>query len=132
MPHHTYPHTIVNGAGETLTLLRRVPGRTGDRPEGENFVWNAGEDELHCTGYIEPADNVEYLLSRIFESQRRNGGKRPHLLDAAYLARRYCSEYSILEIPIAVQRLLFPVLVAIGTLLGRYRQYRNAPEPVTR
>jgi hypothetical protein len=26
----------------------------------------------------------------------------------------------------------FPVLVAVGTLLGKYRKYRDAPEPVRR
>jgi hypothetical protein len=31
-----------------------------------------------------------------------------------------------------VQRIVFPVLVAIGTLLGRYRKYADAPEPVRR
>ena len=35
-------------------------------------------------------------------------------------------------IPTVVQRLLFPVLVAVGTLLGRYRKYADAPEPVYR
>src|SRR3712207_1277324 len=27
--------------------------------------WNAGEEELRCTGYIEPADNIEYFLGEI-------------------------------------------------------------------
>jgi hypothetical protein len=32
---YPYPHTIDNGAGERITFLRRVPGRNGDRVEGE-------------------------------------------------------------------------------------------------
>ena len=52
----------------------------------------------------------------------------PTPLDVAFLARRYRSEFGTA----AVQRLLFPVLVVVGTLLGRYRKYADAPEPVYR
>jgi quercetin dioxygenase-like cupin family protein len=185
MSHYSYPHTIENGGGERLTFLRRVPGRLGDRVEGENLVapgagppmhvhhyqeegltvvagrmgyqrlggaeqfagpgetvvfapgdvhrfWNAGDADLRCTAWVEPADNLEYFLGEIFASTRGNGGKRPHPLDAAYLTRRYRSEFAMLVIPPVVQRVLFPVLVAIGTLLGRYTRYAHAPEPIRR
>ena len=53
------------GPGETVAF------RTG---EAHKF-WNAGEEELRCTGYIEPADNIEYFLGAIFESQKRSGDR---------------------------------------------------------
>ena len=108
------------GPGETVTF---APG------EAHRF-WNAGEGELRCTGYIEPADNVEYFLSAVFASQRRSGGARPDPLDAAFLTRRYQTEFALVGVPAAVRRLVFPVLVAAGTLLGRYARYADAPEPV--
>jgi uncharacterized cupin superfamily protein len=109
------------------------PGETVAFAAGEaHKFWNAGEDALECTGYVEPADNVEYFLSGIFESQRRSGGSRPHPLDAAFLARRYRSEFAMVEIPLAVQRFVFPVLVGVGRLLGRYARYADAPEPIRR
>ena len=109
------------------------PGETVVFQVGEaHEFWNAGQETLRCTGYIEPADNVEYFLAAISESQRRSGGSRPSLLDAAFLARRYRDEFGLVEIPAPVQRLVFPVLVAIGTLLGRYDKYADAPEPVRR
>ncbi len=50
--------------------------RSGEGPQfaepGETVVfepgdahkfWNAGEEDLRCTGYIEPADNLEYFLT---------------------------------------------------------------------
>lgn len=182
---YSYPHTLDNGHGERLVFLRRVPGKNGDRLEGENFVapgagpvmhvhhlqdevltvqsgrigfqrpgqppefagpgetaafkagdahkfWNAGTEVLHCTAYIEPADNIEYFLAKIFESSRESGKGRPNLLDAAYLSHRYRSEYGMLQVPALVQRLLFPVLIAIGTMTGRFRKYADAPEPVRR
>lgn len=94
--------------------------------------WNPAEEDLRCTGYIQPADNVEYFLTAIFESQRENGGSRPDPFDAAFLARRFRSEFGMAEIPAAVQRFVFPVLVTVGRLLGKYRRYADAPEPVRR
>lgn len=185
MPPFTYPHSIDNGAGERLTFLRRVPGLTGDRLEGENVVapgagppmhvhhyqtegftveqgrigyqrlgeepryagpgesvvfpagvphrfWNAGDDDLRCAAFLEPADNIEYFLREIFASTKRNGGARPDAFDAAFLTRRYRSEFAMADIPAAVQRLVLPVVVAVGRLLGRYARYADAPEPVRR
>jgi quercetin dioxygenase-like cupin family protein len=180
-----YPHTIENGAGESLTFLRRIPTPTGDRLEGENRVrpgagppmhvhyfqeeaftvqegrmgyqrfgepeqfagpgetvvfkagephrfWNAGDSLLRCTGYVEPADNAEFFLEALFESTRRQGGSRPDPFDAAFLLHRYRREFAMLEIPAVVQRVVFPLQVAVGRLLGKYRKYAGAPEPVCR
>lgn len=110
------------GPGETVVF---EPG------EAHRF-WNAGEEDLRCTGYIQPADNVEYFLTAIFESRRENGGSRPDLFEAAFLTRRYRSEFYMSEIPAVVQRFVFPVLVTVGRVLGKYGKYADAPEPVRR
>jgi quercetin dioxygenase-like cupin family protein len=109
-------------AGETVVF---APG------EAHRF-WNAGEDHLVCSGYVRPPDNVEYFLTQIYASMKANGGKRPRLFDAAYLTTRYRSEFGMAEIPQPVQRVVFPVVVAIGRLFGRHRRFAEAPEPVTR
>jgi len=177
------PMTIENGAGEHLTFLRRVPGSTGERLEGDARVapgagppmhvhflqdecftvvrgrigvqraghppefagagatvlfpagephrfWNAGEDELYCSAWIEPAGNAAFFLGALFASQRANGGRRPSPFDIAWLCRRYRAEYAILAIPRPVQVVLFPLLVALGHLLGRYARYADAPAPL--
>ena len=62
-------------------------------------------------------------------SERRQA---PGFFDAAYLSQRYRSEFAILEVPAPVRRFVFPVIVAVGTLLGRYRRFAGAPEPVRR
>ena len=104
MGRYSYPHVIENGAGEHITFVRVVPGPAGDRLEVENIL---------------------------YASTKRNGG-RPSLFVAAFLMGRYRSEFGMLEIPMAVQRFLFPVLVTIGRRLGKYRRYADAPEPVRR
>jgi hypothetical protein len=107
------------------------PGETVSFPPGDaHKFWNAGTDELHCVGFIEPADNIEYFLDKIFESQREAGCERPNVLDAAFLSRRYRSEFRMLEIPAFVQSAVFPVLIAIGNITGRYAKYADAPDPV--
>ena len=110
------------GPGETVTF----------KPGDAHKFWNAGEGELRCTGFIEPADNVEYFLTEIYASIKRSGGARPDPFDAAFLTSRYRSEFAMVEIPAAVQRFIFPIQLVVGRLLGRYRKYAGAPEPVRR
>src|SRR5687768_3897341 len=103
------------------------PGETVAFKAGEaHRFWNAGQDDLWCTGYVEPADSVEYLLTELFESTKRSGKGRPDPFDIAFLMTRYRSEFAPADIPVPIQRLAFPVLTAIGTLLGRYRRYADA------
>ena len=100
-------------------------------PPGEaHRWWNAGQSELHATGWAKPALNIEYFLTALFESTKRNGGKRPALFDAVFLTRRYRSEFGLLAIPAPVQAFVFPVVLALGYLLGKYSRYNDAPPPV--
>ena len=86
------------GPGETATFAPGVAHR----------FWNAGDDELLCTGFVRPPDNIEYFLTELYASTRRNGGDRPGLFDAAYLSRRYSDEFGMEAIPQPVQHVLFP------------------------
>jgi quercetin dioxygenase-like cupin family protein len=109
-------------AGETVAFA----------PGDVHRFWNAGDDELVCSGVVRPPDNLEYFLTRIFESTRANGGKRPRLFDAAYLLTRYRSEFGMADIPRPVQRVVFPIVVAVGRFFGLHRRFAGAPEPVSR
>jgi quercetin dioxygenase-like cupin family protein len=110
------------GPGETVTF---APG------ESHRF-WNAGEDELVCTGYVRPPANFEYFLTEVYASMRRRGGDRPAFFDGAYLGHHYRSEFELTEVPTPVRRLVFPVIAAAGRLLGLHRRFVDAPEPVGR
>lgn len=61
---------------------------------------------------------------------KRVGKKRPDFFDAAFLLTRYRSEIRMLDIPAIVQTVAFPVLLAVGRLVGKYDRFRGAPEPV--
>ena len=52
------------------------PGDTAVFAAGEaHKFWNAGDGELRCTGYVEPADNIEFVLGALYDSTKRNGGR---------------------------------------------------------
>ncbi len=108
------------GPGETVTF----------RAGSVHRWWNAGEDDLECEGWIGPPDNFEYFLTALFSSLEATGGKRPRMYDAAFLLTRYRTEFGMTEIPQPVQRLVFPVVLAVGRLLGKHRRYADAPAPV--
>jgi mannose-6-phosphate isomerase-like protein (cupin superfamily) len=107
------------------------PGETIRWPAGTAHKWwNAGDTEARMTGWCSPPGNVEYYLTSIFGSMKENGGKRPGFFDAAFLTTRYKSEFAMLEIPTAVRTILIPLLYVLGSVLGKYRKFKDAPEPV--
>ena len=108
------------GQGETVIFAPGVGHRW----------WNAGTTELCCTGWAKPPHSVEYFLSALFDSMKRSGRNRPNLFDAAFLLTRYRSEMGMLAIPAVVQKVAFPLLLVIGTMLGKYDKFKDAPEPV--
>ncbi len=110
------------GAGESVTFAPGVAHR----------FWNPGEEEMVGTGSIRPPGNVDYFLTEIFASMKRNGGKRPGLFDVAFLCTRYRSEFEMLVVPPRVQRVLFPLLARVGRRLGRDRRFEDAPAPLRR
>jgi quercetin dioxygenase-like cupin family protein len=108
------------GVGETVLFKRGVPHR----------FWNAGDDVLHCTGWIKPANTIVFYLTSVFEAQNKSGTARPEIFDGAYLLRRYASEYDMAEVPKFVKKVIIPVTYYMGRLLGKYKHFKNAPDPV--
>lgn len=107
-------------AGESIVFRAGVPHR----------FWNAGNDELRCSGYIKPANTIVFYLSSIFAAQNKSGSPRPELFDGAYLITRYASEYELNELPWPVKKIIIPLTYFIGKLLCKYKHFKNAPEPI--
>jgi len=108
------------GVGETILFKRGVPHR----------FWNAGKEVLHCSGWVKPANTIVFYLTSIYEAQNKSGTARPEMFDGAYLLTRYASEYEMAEIPKLVKKLIIPATYYIGRLLGKYKHFKEAPEPV--
>ncbi len=114
------------------------PARYAEKGETVKFpagvahrFWNAGTSELRCVGYIKPANNFEYILSAVFDSMKADKRGRPGLFDTAFLLTRYRSELGMPDIPWAVQKFVFPVLMAIGGAFGFFAKFKDAPTAVT-
>ena len=71
-----------------------------------------------------------YFLSSIFAAQVKTGTNRPAIFDAAFLLRRYKTEYDMVDMPAFVKKLVLPLVYYIGILLGKYRHFKDAPAPV--
>jgi quercetin dioxygenase-like cupin family protein len=92
--------------------------------------WNAGTDELHMTGWCRPPGNAEFFLATLFTSTKENGGERPGLFDAAFLTTRYRTEFALIELPAVVRRVVIPIVYVVGSMLGKYRKFKDAPTPI--
>lgn len=108
------------GVGETVVFRPGVPHR----------FWNAGGEDLHCTGWVKPANTIVFFLSAIFAAQDKSGSGRPEAFDAAYLLTRYAAEYEMEDIPFFVKKVVLPLTYILGKLLGKYRHFTDAPKPV--
>lgn len=108
------------GSGDTVTFARGVAHK----------FWNAGNDILHCTGWIKPANTIVFFLTSIYAAQNKSGSARPETFDAAYLLTRYASEYDMPELPQLVKKVIMPATYQFGKLLGKYKHFNGAPTPL--
>ena len=108
------------GKGETVLFKRGVPHR----------FWNAGDNTLHCVGWVKPVNTIVFFLSAIYAAQNKSGKPQPEKFDGAYLLTRYRSEYDLPEIPTFVKKVILPATYFFGRLLGKYNHFKDAPEPM--
>ena len=107
-------------AGESVVFKRGTPHR----------FWNDGDEVLNCLGWLKPANTIVFYLSSLYAAQNKTGKAQPEMFDAAYLFKRYASEYDLPEMPLIVKKVIIPVTYYIGLLLGKYKHFKNAPAPV--
>lgn len=105
-------------AGETVLFKRGMPHK----------FWAEGSGNLHCTGWIQPANSIVFFLSAVYAAQNKSGKGQPEAFDAAYLLTKYASEYDMPEIPSFVKKVIFPITCLIGRILGKYSHFKDSPE----
>lgn len=106
--------------GETILFNRGMPHK----------FWAEGSEPLHIKGWIQPAHTVVYFLSAVYAAQNKSGKGEPDPFDAAYLLTKYATEYDMPDIPKFVKKVIFPLTVFIGHLLGKYKHFKDAPDPI--
>ncbi|HNB81967.1 MAG TPA: hypothetical protein PLP14_07710, partial [Chitinophagaceae bacterium] len=66
----------------------------------------------------------------VYNAQNKSGKAQPEAFDSAYLLTQYASEYDMPDIPAFVKKVIFPITMFIGKLTGKYKHFREAPEPL--
>lgn len=100
------------------------------QPGEAHQFWNEGDETLRYTGHVKPSNNYEYFISQVYKSANEANDDKPGAFDAAFLLTRYKSEMDMLVIPKPVKLIVFPVLLSIGKLTGKFKKFANAPAPV--
>lgn len=111
---------VVCKVGETATFESGIPHK----------FWNSGETILKCTGWVKPANDLDFFLTEMYKSIDEGDGERPEPFTSAYLMKRYKTEYDMLELPGFVKNVIVPITYCIGKLTGKYQRFKDAPEPL--
>lgn len=94
--------------------------------------WNAGEDTAWVIIEVDPGDKFEMMIRNMFflaaDGHTDHKG-RPHLLQAALLAREFDDTIRFTHPPRIAQRLLFATLTPLARMRGLRGSY---PEYETR
>lgn len=102
---------LIAGPGESTSIPRGAAHRW----------WNAGNEPLVFEGYARPVVDLDRYLQAVFEVMNAGPDGRPPLFYLAHLALRHRRTQAVLVMPRPIQAVLFRVVVAVGTVLGRYR-----------
>jgi len=83
--------------------------------------WNAGDDVLQFNGHVIPAVDLDRFLQAIFAVLNSNPSTRPSIFYLAHVAWRHRHTQALAVPPRAIQRIVFPLIVFVGRVLGKYR-----------
>jgi hypothetical protein len=110
------------GAIVENTKITVQAGGAVDLPAGAvHRWWNAGEDLLEFNGRVVPVVDLDRFLQAIFAAINASDSGRPSLFYIAHIARRHRHTQELRAVPVVIQKIVFPVVVLIGNILGKYR-----------
>lgn len=83
--------------------------------------WNAGEDLLELSGHAIPAADFDRYLQAIWAVLNASPSGRPSIFFMAHVLHRHRHTQGFTRPPQFIQRILFPIILFIGRVLGKYR-----------
>ena len=97
-------------------------GGTATFPAGVVHTWwNAGEDLLELNGRVIPAVDLDRHLQAVFTVLNASASGRPSIFYLAHVLWRHRHTQAMMVPPPAIQRIVFPVVLLVGRILGKYR-----------
>jgi mannose-6-phosphate isomerase-like protein (cupin superfamily) len=132
---HVHPHSE-----ECFTVVRgrlgvRLDGHESEAGPGTRIVvpagtphdwWNTGDETARVVVEMTPAGRFEAMIRNFFglaADGRTDATGRPHLLQAALLAREFDDTIRFTTPPRAVQQILFATLAPLARLRGLRGSY---------
>ena len=104
-------------------------GGTVVLPAGRPYRWwNAGDDLLEFSGHVVPVD-LDRFLQALFAVLNASKG-RPPIFYLAHVLWRHRDTQLLSIPPPPIQRILLPLVLIIGRILGKYRgsSWPGSPE----
>ena len=129
-PRHIHYAELEEGRVISGTLSAEVDGQVLQIPAGGSATfpvgaahrwWNDGDEMLVAHGVVRPVVDLDVYLSAVFDVMNSGPANRPSLFYIAHAAWRHRRTQGVLFMPRALQTLVLPLVVFVGTLLGRYR-----------
>ena len=103
------------------TIVVPAGGSAAFPPGVVHSWWNAGEALLEFNGRAVPAGDLDRFLQGIFAVLNASPAGKPSIFYLAHLLWRHRHTQAVVVPPLIIQRILFPVVLLIGHILGKYR-----------
>lgn len=129
-PTHVHFHQREEGVVKAGTLGARIGKETirveaGGSivfPAGANHAWwNAGDDLLQLSGQVIPAGDLDHYLQALFAVLNANPSGKPSIFYLAHVLWRHRHTQAVTLPPRPIQRIIFPLILFVGRVLGKYR-----------
>lgn len=93
--------------------------------------WNAGDQPLEVSGRTIPAGDLDRFIQAMFAVVNASSSGRPSIFYLAHVLWRHRRTQMIAMPPKAIQRVLFPLVLLVGTVLGKYRGHTWPGSPAS-
>ena len=141
-PVHVHFHEREEGSVKAGTLGARLGNEKIVVPAGGTAVfpagvahawWNAGEDLLEFSGRAIPAVDLDRYLQGVFAVINASASGKPSIFHIAHVLWRHRRTQAVIMPPPAIQRVVFPLVLLVGRILGKYRgdSWPGSPESCT-
>jgi hypothetical protein len=129
-PAHVHFHEHEEGSVKAGTLGARVGNRKIVVPTGGpvdlparvvHAWWNAGEDLLEFSGRVIPVVDLDRYLQAVFAVLNASASGRPSIFYIAHVLWRHRHTQAVASPPQIIQRIVFPLILLVGGVLGKYR-----------
>jgi quercetin dioxygenase-like cupin family protein len=129
-PLHVHFREREEGTVHAGSLGAQIGNQKSVLPAGSSAVfpagavhnwWNAGDNVLDFRGQVVPVVDLDRYLQAIFAVVNSAPSGKPSLFYIAHVAWRHRRTQALAVPPRPIQRVLFPVIVTLGHILGKYR-----------